>query len=502
MSTAGQSHKSGLDSWEKCSSPNSWRRDGSTCFLKQCGEAVGVVLVGGISGDEETSSSVELLEWRLGKWWTLPPLLEARAGCATACVRGTIFVVGGYQISTGSALESGERFEFGTTHQWKPLDDAMETPRWYCAAVALARPEVVMVVGGRNQQWKELNTVEAYDVSLQTWKSLPSMKTPRLAPAAVAIGLSRIMVMGGYDGKNRVNTVEAYDYHDGEWTELPPMPVPCAFASAVSVVQEGRFVLVFGGDEDSTKQVVQLYSVRERAWRLLETSCPPMNQGCLVTAIDQNLLLLSQDRPENSHGNVTMTCSLTGISINELWEESTVSHTSVEESQEQERQRQTQQPQQQLENMSSYLTESERRLPLATSVVAIPLGPSATAEMNQGTSHLDRLPSGSSLQEQQDYGQDDTTRTVENKVMVDSKGRDVWYTGEISIRTERPHGKGRMVWEFEGDTYDGEFRDGLRHGYGQFTYANGDSFEGFFERDKKCGFGSYGECARAFNLWY
>jgi len=475
MSTVDGSHKSNLDSWKKCSSPNTWRRDGSTCLLKQCGESVGIVWIGGISNDEETSSSVEMLEWRLGKWWTLPPLLQARAGCATACARGTVFVVGGHQVSTGTALNTGELFEFGTTHHWKSLPDTMETPRWHCAAVALTRPEVVIVVGGRTESWKELNTVEAFDVSLQIWKSLPPMKTPRFAPAAVAIGLSRIMVMGGYDGKSLLNTVEAYDFQDGEWTDMPPMPVPCAFASAVSVVQEGRFVLVFRGEQDSAKQVVQLYSVRDRTWRLLEMSHPRISEGSLVTCIDQNLILISQDKGEDGRGNATMSCNLTDISIHELWEEATPSRASVEGSQEQS----TQPPQQYLGHHTSYLTESERRLPVAT-VIGVSLSQS---EGMENSSRLD------SWQEEQN----DEKRIVENKMMKDSKGRDTWYTGEISVHTERPHGKGRMVWEYEGETYDGEWVQGVRHGFGQFTFANGDCFEGFFQKDKMSGFGSYGK---------
>lgn len=149
MSTAGKSQKTGLDSWKQRSPPMQWRREGATCLLKQFGGSVGVVWIGGISKEGKTLSTVELFEWRLGKWWTLPPLLQGRAGCATACcTSGRVFVVGGYQISTGSALASGELFEFGATHQWKSLTSDMETPRWHCAAVALTRPEVVMVVGG------------------------------------------------------------------------------------------------------------------------------------------------------------------------------------------------------------------------------------------------------------------------------------------------------------------------------------------------------------------
>lgn len=338
---------------------------------------------------------------------------------------------------------------------------------------------------GRDERWKELSSVESFDVSSDAkWKTMPPMKTARLAPAAVAIGLSRIMVMGGYDGKSYLNTVESFDWNDGEWIEMSPMPIPCAFASAVSVVQEGRFVLVFGGVEDTTKQVVQIYSVRDRAWRLMETLCPPMNQSCLVTAVDQNLLLISEDELEEGKGNVTMSYALSTISINELWEESTVSRTSVEESQEQQQWQTIGPPERMsLAHVSSNLTESERRLPVATSVVAIPMGHSSLEQLDPPS--LERDLSA------------DTKTSVENMHMVDDKGRDAWYTGEISVRSQRPHGKGRMVLDFEADTYDGEWKHGLRHGFGQYSYASGDCYEGFFDMDKKSGRGSYGKFVRA-----
>ena len=41
------------------------------------------------------------------------------------------------------------------------------------------------------------------------------------------------------------------------------------------------------------------------------------------------------------------------------------------------------------------------------------------------------------------------------------------------------------------DKYEGQFKDGKRHGRGTFTHANGDKYEGQFKDDLKNGLGTY-----------
>ena len=41
------------------------------------------------------------------------------------------------------------------------------------------------------------------------------------------------------------------------------------------------------------------------------------------------------------------------------------------------------------------------------------------------------------------------------------------------------------------EKYEGQFKDGKRHGQGTFFYANGDKYEGQFKDDLKNGLGTY-----------
>ncbi len=56
---------------------------------------------------------------------------------------------------------------------------------------------------------------------------------------------------------------------------------------------------------------------------------------------------------------------------------------------------------------------------------------------------------------------------------------------------ERPPGKMSVVTFPNGDRYEGEFENGLFHGWGVYRYANGDRYEGEFEKDMKHGQGVF-----------
>jgi hypothetical protein len=62
------------------------------------------------------------------------------------------------------------------------------------------------------------------------------------------------------------------------------------------------------------------------------------------------------------------------------------------------------------------------------------------------------------------------------------------YEGEY--RSDQRHGRGKWFWA-NGRVYDGEFRDDKRHGNGTFEWPNGDKYTGEFHKGKKEGHGRY-----------
>ena len=62
------------------------------------------------------------------------------------------------------------------------------------------------------------------------------------------------------------------------------------------------------------------------------------------------------------------------------------------------------------------------------------------------------------------------------------------YTGEVNGK-DLPHGKGEKKYK-NGDTYEGEWAEGLFHGEGTYRWANGKVYKGEFQKDKIKGHGT------------
>jgi uncharacterized membrane protein YgcG len=72
--------------------------------------------------------------------------------------------------------------------------------------------------------------------------------------------------------------------------------------------------------------------------------------------------------------------------------------------------------------------------------------------------------------------------------MRTDKGGPFQYTG--SVLAEKAHGMGSAKYDDLGDVYQGEFENGLRHGKGTYTYANGDAYTGDWSKGKMHGHGA------------
>ena len=51
--------------------------------------------------------------------------------------------------------------------------------------------------------------------------------------------------------------------------------------------------------------------------------------------------------------------------------------------------------------------------------------------------------------------------------------------------------EGKETSTLNGDRYSGEWRADLKHGYGEYEFADGDKYKGFWESDKIKGEGTY-----------
>ncbi|BHF85683.1 hypothetical protein SprV_1002885500 [Sparganum proliferum] len=189
-----------------------WRKRASLSVGRSCHAAAvltgagGEALIGVFGGfNRGRLSSCEVYEVSRDRWFKLPDLREKREGTAAACLPGDsrIFVFGGYNGSS-SRLASVE----------------------FCQLRA---------------DWRERAT------SSDFWQPAAPMRTARSGLAATHFR-GKIIVAGGYDGRNRLNVVELFTPPDarcprGQWTKLTGMKEPRSFFALLTSNDDAIFAL-------------------------------------------------------------------------------------------------------------------------------------------------------------------------------------------------------------------------------------------------------------------
>eukprot|EP00933_Yihiella_yeosuensis_P063112 TRINITY_DN6617_c2_g1_i1.p1 TRINITY_DN6617_c2_g1~~TRINITY_DN6617_c2_g1_i1.p1 ORF type:complete len:373 (-),score=54.75 TRINITY_DN6617_c2_g1_i1:106-1200(-) len=232
-----------------------------------------ICIMGGLSQDEEPTSSVERLDLSraLGKdcsWEVLPSLQEARAQCSAAAIRGTIFVAGGFGEEALFSVESfcGLTDSLSSNFNWEPAQ-AMMMPRGHASACALNGD--FYLLGGKDAGYRTLSVADklqrAADDCLSAWVSLPPMKFARAGCAAAAAN-GCVFVVGGVTTWTPLVEVEYFNPLVGTWEQLEPMSDMRRDCAAVRC--SGR-VYIFGGSSHAGKCTsrTEWFSVETNSWK-------------------------------------------------------------------------------------------------------------------------------------------------------------------------------------------------------------------------------------------
>jgi hypothetical protein len=115
--------------------------------------------------------------------------------------------------------------------------------------------------------------------------------------------------------------------------------------------------------------------------------------------------------------------------------------------------------------------------------------PLPSGSQNRNVSFVDDSASVGMTVASSTYGED--RQKVVEQVIMDPYGDKGHYTGVILRSTGMPHGSGRMIYQEDKRTYDGEWRHGRWHGFGRATFANNDNYEGEYRFDQRHGRGCY-----------
>lgn len=68
-------------------------------------------------------------------------------------------------------------------------------------------------------------------------------------------------------------------------------------------------------------------------------------------------------------------------------------------------------------------------------------------------------------------------------------GTKIFYIGDIE--DNKANGKGTGIYATSGSMYVGEWQNNLKHGFGQYEWADGVKYEGNYSKDLRKGFGKY-----------
>ena len=263
-----------------------------------------------------------------------------------------VLVAGGVHHETGQVLDSVEVFSYAKNWEWKTSHTKMTTPRLYAAAVVLPSERAILVCGGRNHVWEELDTVDVgilvpsqqseenshsshkdgddTNSGLQPirikWHTLDRAIPlgPRMAPAAVVLPhlhghdmTVRVLLAGGYDGRVWQRSCCLYEFHKGQlghgvWRHhnadlIPDMVETVRFPKAVVY---SKYVLVLGERDippavaaktstSTTALVIQCFDSNLRKWIWAKACLCPSTSLDVVSIQEPYLYGMSS----NSHSN-------------------------------------------------------------------------------------------------------------------------------------------------------------------------------------------------------
>ena len=276
-----------------------------------------VVVLGGYQADPGSLDSVLLLnladpdmQWREG-----PPMNKSREGHAAVVCNGGIYVIGGFNIGSLDCMERIDAKDIlqlslttSSTHeiQWTTLTCRLSTQRRGCCAVAVHNRYIVVVGGWDGRQ--RLSSVDIIDTRNHTVTVGPSMTVPRRFCTSAFIG-HRIFVVGGQNDDGYLDSVEYLDLarpcgtektkEDSANTFISFSPTWTTHSELLSIARSscamvavGSCLVVAGGWRNSTVEVLDTH--RNRVWNL-----PPFGNhrdGCSMVTVANQLAVIGGRR--------------------------------------------------------------------------------------------------------------------------------------------------------------------------------------------------------------
>ena len=150
-----------------------------------------------------------------------PPVADNRRFSEAVCLRGEVFVFGGYG-GDNNWIRSVDKYS-PVNHGWTKVADIRDNRQFYHACAFMNKVFIVGGCIGSTSNRIVISTCLQFDAKDYSLKEVASMSEAR-QDAACAAFEDNVIICGGYGNDFRSsNTVESYDAVAGDWTRMPNM---------------------------------------------------------------------------------------------------------------------------------------------------------------------------------------------------------------------------------------------------------------------------------------
>ena len=203
-----------------------------------------VLVAGGVAGPLLTADpkATEIYTPSTGLFTAGPALPEARQGhTATLMKDNKVLFIGnsGDNSAAGKVLTYISATPASST--WSSTSAAGNVRYNHTATVLDTTQSKVLVIGGGVTP----NSAEIYDIDANTWTATTAMSTARSLHTSTKLLDGRILVVGGYDGKQSLTSIEIYDPSSSAWTTYAKV-LNTARAMHTSTLMSNGDVLIVG----------------------------------------------------------------------------------------------------------------------------------------------------------------------------------------------------------------------------------------------------------------
>jgi N-acetylneuraminic acid mutarotase len=227
-------------------------------------------------------------------WRALAPSQLQRTEVAAARIGRFVYVMGGFEVSSGHATAATERYDTARD-RWQRVAD-MPAALHHPGAVAYRGS--VYVLGGYHAERDltgEAATLYRYDPRRDRWSQLPSAPTARAALAVGVIGDRLYAAGGAHHGGRALTTLEIYDFRRRRWSRGPGMRK--AREHLAGAVAGGRFYALAGrAGGQGNFAVVEAFDPRRRRWQPVPSMRKPRG-GIAAATVEGRIVVFGGEEP-------------------------------------------------------------------------------------------------------------------------------------------------------------------------------------------------------------